>query len=61
MANQPSKSYKEMTISELCGEQARLKYIITHHPKPFTYKQTKKALERINRLITNYTVNSLGK
>lgn len=54
------KPYKEMSIQELSGEQARLKYIITHHPKPFTYKQAKKSLERINRLIAQKVSNSLN-
>ena len=49
-----------MSIQELSGEQARLKYIITHHPKPFTYKQAKKSLERINRLIAQKVSNSLN-
>lgn len=46
-----SKAYKDMDYSELKLERARLKYILCNHPKPNTYKQTKKSLERVEKLM----------
>jgi len=48
-----SKAYKDMDVSELSMERMRLKYILRNHPKPIEYKQTKKSLERIEKLIVD--------
>ena len=37
-----TKRYKDMDVSELKLERARLINILQNHPKPSTYKQTKK-------------------
>lgn len=54
-----SKAYKDMDLSELKLESARLIHILQNHPKPNTYKQTKKALERIDKLIAERIVELL--
>ena len=46
-----TKRYKDMDVSELKLERARLINILQNHPKPNTYKQTKKSLERVNNLL----------
>ena len=46
-----TKAYKDMDIDELKLERARLVNILQNHPKPNTYKQTKKSLERVNKLL----------
>ena len=46
-----TKRYKDMDVSELKLERARLIHILQNHPKPNTYKQTKKSLERVNNLL----------
>lgn len=51
-----SKAYKDMDISELSMERMRLKYILRNHPKPIEYKQTKKSLERVEKLIVDKLV-----
>ena len=51
-----TKAYKDMDKSELKLERARLIHILQNHPKPNTYKQTKKSLERVNRLLVNTLV-----
>lgn len=45
------KAYKDMDVSELSMERMRLKQILKNHPKPIEYKQTKKSLEKIEKLI----------
>lgn len=54
-----SKSYKEMTLQELEFEKARLKYLLANKPDYHTYKQSKKALERIISLIAQKNTNKL--
>ena len=46
-----SKAYKDMDLSELSMERLRLKNILQNHPKPNTYKQSKKSLERVENLM----------
>lgn len=46
-----SKAYKDMDLSELSMERLRLKHILTNKPQPIEYKQTKKSLERVEKLI----------
>lgn len=48
-----TQPYKDLNISELSMERLRLKQILQNHPKPNTYKQTKKSLERIEKLIVD--------
>ena len=52
-----NKPYKEMDKSELKLERSRLIHILQNHPKPNTYKQTKKSLERVNKLLVERLVN----
>ena len=54
-----TKPYKEMDKSELKLERARLINILQNHPKPNTYKQTKKSLERVNNLLAERIVNEI--
>lgn len=53
------KAYKDMDISELSLERMRLKYILRNHPKPIEYKQTKKSLERVEKLIAELVGRTL--
>ena len=46
-----TKAYKDMDLSELSMERLRLKNILQNHPKPNTYKQSKKSLERVENLM----------
>lgn len=46
-----SKAYKDMNLTELSMERLRLKHILRNHPKPNTYKQSKKSLEREENLM----------
>lgn len=46
-----TKPYKELDLSELKLERARLQHILGNKPKPNVYKQTKKSLGKINNLI----------
>lgn len=48
-----TKPYKELDLTELSMERIRLICILKDKPKPNTYKQTKKSLERINNLIVD--------
>ena len=54
-----SKAYKDMDVSELSMERMRLKYILRNHPKPIEYKQTKKSLERVEKLIVDKLVGDV--
>lgn len=54
-----SKAYKDMNLDELKLERARLEHILQNHPKPNTYKQTKKALERVMNLMMERLVKLL--
>ena len=54
-----SKAYKDMDLSELKMERLRLVRILSSHPKPNTYKQTKKALNRINDLMAQKVADTL--
>ena len=56
-----SKAYKDMSVEELEMERLRLKCILMNHPKPNTYKQTKKSLERVEKLIVDKLVERLKK
>ena len=51
------KPYKELNVVELKAERLRLKYILSNHPKPNTYKQAKKSLERVEKLLVERLVN----
>ena len=42
-----SKSYKEMTISELINEIARVKELLVVNKHPLTQKQNRKYLSRL--------------
>ena len=54
-----SKAYKDMDLKELKMERLRLVRILGSHPKPITYKQTKKALNRINDLMAQKVADTL--
>lgn len=52
-----TKPYKELNVDELKLERARLKNILQNHPKPNTYKQAKKSLERVEKLLVERLVS----
>ena len=54
-----SKAYKDMDLSELSMERLRLKNILQNHPKPNTYKQSKKSLERVENLMATLVGRTL--
>ena len=54
-----SKAYKDMDLRELNWERLRLKYILSNHPKPIAYKQAKKSLENVEKLITKLVERTL--
>lgn len=51
-----TKKYTELNFDELRMEKMRLKYILANKPDYYTYKATKKSLERINKLMENYVI-----
>jgi len=54
-----SKAYKDMNVSELSMERMRLKYILRNHPKPIEYRQTKKSLEKVEKLMSKLVGRTL--
>lgn len=54
-----SKAYKDMDLTELSMERLRLKHILQNHPKPNTYKQSKKSLERVENLMAKLVGRTL--
>lgn len=48
------KSYKEMNYQELLAEEERVRILLVLNKKPFTQKQNKKYLEKIQKELRYY-------
>ena len=54
------KSYKEMNYTELLKEEQRVKELLLMNRKPFTYKQNKKYLAKIQTELRTFERNYYG-